>query len=724
MPYRTAKPGRSRRRPFFFLLLTVLAGAGTCPHALSENLRWRTPGAKLRARVVNRDEGRFCRVELPARLPDGRPVAQVMAVSGASRIPHRIAWRDDKSLDVWLDLAAGDDRHGIHLYGIPGDSPVAPAASIFSAERPVSVSVWRQRGLDRASTWDMMLWAREQFGDPVISFNLPVFADVDGSSGDHTWLRRQGANPFHLFRLAAAMRVEEPRSGRFAVQSSKPTVVRLDGSMGADWTGGERHGDWHLGDPVRFNPGLRTIEVFQSGHNISLRLGIWWEGDDQPTIIENRHLLPDLAPAETIIEHVDQLLHPYMHIGYLNPYKFSSRATVFHPIELTDRSRSALGEVRQVQWGQAGEVWGRGKVLRHILPDSSPPYVESRVTDSLGFSRCHTGAVSFAALPAREFLVGAEWSNLPAMAWPDDRIMPVLRVQTTAPDDMPLEVEFYLTTTFGKTRHWREKANRSQGVGLVTVPEIAIADLASLSATIRHARVEIKRLDVQCVHPPFRRLPDKVSGNAIIGPDGSQWILSPRRRPRKQQPVLPVVSGRRLLWIEEPWPSPDPVAAEAARNDIIHRLEPMLEAESLEIFCLDGDGKDTDGVYELIRPLPDLSRFAGRHVAVLAIAEAAAIRKVPVEQFERKLGAVIGLLQEVVGLELVPATPLPFGDPEQSRPYAMAVHRVADAYGLPVLDRFTFVLTHPGDQPLLSGHQVTQYGIQRMTPWIAGRFSR
>lgn len=699
-------------------------GAGLVSLSAGET-PWRLADADLRLVATVSGPGRYARFVLPAVSTSGRPVADVRAwVDDAAR-DTRILWRDADRLDVWVDLGDSPAPSRVTIYGLPGEVPAATDTAWFEDAEPVQGTVWRLSGQDPAANWDMMQWAWRRAGRRATRFRLPAFMNVDGSRDEPpSWMpeRHRGTLQF-LARLQAAFRQLEARRGRFCVQSTRPTVVRLDGQPVAAWPPETLRAGWSLGEAVTVASGIRMLDVFQGCESaIDLTLAIWWDGDEAPTPLGTDQLVRGQEPVRGHLEPIDRLLFPLARAASRRTYRFAGNGTVFRPWDFQDATRSRLGKVASVRWEADPEGRGHGATYRHVFTNAGPHVMTLQVTDSLGFRGSDTLDVTCVLPPEREYLLAAEWHGLPAAAWLEDRVRPRLWVRTTAPDELVLTARFRLTADTGEQKVWTEPLTLSQGDGWLDLPEMRVADWRALRADVMHAGVRVAGIEAACIRPPFALLPDGLDGDALLKGD-TQWVMAPRRSAAAPASAWPCIRARRLVWIEDSPIDENPVAVVLARQAFIAVLKARLAPMSLRVEPLEHNDVDFAGAAG-IRALPHLRRFAEADVAVLALGESAARAQIPPDRFERQLAVVTGLMLEALGLDLVLATPLPAGEAERLRPYAEAVHGVADAYGLPVLDRYTVVTAGLQTAADTGDFRRSASSMKKLADWAADRFER
>ena len=131
----------------------------------------------------------------------------------------------------------------------------------------------------------------------------------------------------------------------------------------------------------------------------------------------------------------------------------------------------------------------------------------------------------------------------------------------------------------------------------------------------------------------------------------------------------------------------------------------------VERLCYEALNTDVEGSLRTLAPLGGLAFVRRGDLVVVSLGLEAYVDREPVPAFERRVAALCGLLREAVGADVVLVTPPPFAEDRAAiRPYAEAVLRVADAYGLVVADVYSAFGGHVRSEQLYDGLRVTEEG--------------
>ncbi|MBQ6925710.1 MAG: hypothetical protein IJQ73_13810 [Kiritimatiellae bacterium] len=286
----------------------------------------------------------------------------------------------------------------------------------------------------------------------------------------------------------------------------------------------------------------------------------------------------------------------------------------------------------------------------------------------------------------------ARLAGVSAFSFAEDAVRPEIHVRSTAD-----RVEVVATLRFRSETGIAPFAVTSsvpivKGWGRLEMAEWRAADCESLDWSVRDEAGELATGAARFIHPPFDILPDGVYGDALVR-GGTNCLFVARREGSLADPGAPAPAASAILV-----DGFGGAAAEflpAALSRAFGGAAPTLERTIFLPDLVRADEAmlapaDLLAVANLVKALPEGLVLLAPEVRGVADGEDPGA-------FERRLAGVVGLLSEAAGRTVVLVTPPPEmalgGVWTGMRPYAAAIHRVADAYGLRVADVYTLART-------------------------------
>ena len=514
-----------------------------------------------------------------------------------------------------------------------------------------------------------------------------------------------------LARISSILMPPTAGAYRFAVRSSRPSFLLVDGELVA--TGGlrGRRDKWALGAPRMLSTKPVKIELLTSNlAKASLAAGWILPGsrpEANPQEIPTQSYGAVAMPATTHTEVQNQPLYANFTYTHKRPYRFRSSPIVFSSVTLAGADFNWLKSPVRYQWeinGKALET--RNRRFEQRFDTSATNLVTLSVKDSLGF----TNSVSRIVLPAqetpREYAVDAELGNLPPACYPTDIIHPVLLLNGQVEGNMPLQATWHLVGP-GLDQHERKELPRLRRQRIdVPLGRHHAADLTRIEWAITHNDTAIISGVVRFERPPFQSSPSRVVGSALFNAAGDQVVLVANQyAERYQQPPITTKQAFGRISCLDDFICPGGDGAHATAPHYPTVLARIIDgADHPEVF-FHTLPRATNMLHQAYQPLlkmvqaPRLSQ--GSDVVVLSLAHRDMRDLASPERYERYAAALTDLLSATLGFRVVWFTPPPFGGTAtKTRPYAAAIRRVADARNIPVADLYS-AGTIMGQQSLL-----------------------
>ena len=287
----------------------------------------------------------------------------------------------------------------------------------------------------------------------------------------------------------------------------------------------------------------------------------------------------------------------------------------------------------------------------------------------------------------------ARLAGVSAFSFAEDAVRPEIHVRSTAD-----RVEVVARAAFRPgAASWAVTSSVPivKGWGRLELPEWRAGECRAIDWSVRDEVGELASGAARFIHPPFDEVPDGVYGDAFVR-GGTNCLFVARRRGCLADPGAAATDASAILVDGFGGAAADFLPAALSRafggaapalaqtilpSDLVRDDEAMLAP------------RDLRAVANLAKALPEGVVLLAPEVRGVANGE-------DMGGFERRLACVVGLLTEAAGRTVVLVTPPPEmvlgGVATEMRPYAAAVHRVADAYGLRVADVYTLARTQCG----------------------------
>lgn len=723
-------------------LASLLFGAGPNAVALEDVLPWREPEAPYRAVFEPLEPFPEVYLELPAEIEGHGPVERASAWIGDRAVAFAVAEVAGGTLRAvvsGLDEPSRDAALVVYLFAGSEGVPIAPEAELPPVSRFVAATVARAAGRDAPPSWTAMrhVWMRR--GAQEKAYRLEGFAPFSGE-GEGGWFPEKRGPRNYLARLTARFRLRAPlRRFRPALRAPTRAFARIDGAPAISAPPREAGEPWAIGEPQALTAGVHEIVVYQWCHKtIDVRLGMAAGENGSVKPFEAVEWLPPNPPPEYRGERLRFPLQPDMEVARSPAYGFAGVETLFTPVRLRNKTVSWLDEEVQAEWFVDGARIGAGDDLGYVFAGEGPYRVTLRVVDPLGFRGETVRDVAFSGPPADEFQIDAGWRGLPPAAYPRDPLRPELWLAGACPEDLRFEVA--VTNLTGEAVGGngpelgdaeigvlRWSLSLQQGWGRVALRPVSAGDSRSFAWSVSHAGRLLVAGRVRFVRPPFRDAPVRAVGDALFDARG-RVVYLPRRRAAETPAVRPVLGPEGLCWIDGAM-APRHAFTTRAIETVVERLglalgmpasgPGTLDRVDWESLVAGRAGADLAGSLAALAELP----VRGRAVLISLGPEALRDGEPP-DRFERRLAVMTGLLRDALGASPVLVTPPPRPGGEALRPYAEAVHRVADAHALPVADLYSVIRGAEAPEGFVDEDGLTEAGFALAGRLIAECFTR
>lgn len=701
--------------------------------------RWEVPGARVRQVFPLPNQLRYCLVLLPSEVSPGRPLAGVRAMAGDREIPSRIVHVDGDAAAVMLNatyVAAGSP---VAVYALDGEVPVVPATEGPLDPAPLLGEVRRVVGQDYPKTWAEHQFQRRRMQEPFRTFRAVSFDHAERESNPRQWRREEWSRSGYCIELSTWVRIPETGTYRFAAKGEN-SVFLLWGAGAepmVETTSEDRRWDdegtverpWVAGREVRLEAGVYPLRLVQVSRRFAnARAGWIPPGGTEPVEIPLEWMLSgqrELPVPRS--EALDRIVQASFDASVQPGYRFRGVREVFAPVSLTASSVDWSGGELQHRWTVDGQEVGTDAVVTPVLRAGSHR-VELVSYNGTGFEGRVVREVTVPAVAVEEYRLAGSLQGVPSVCYDSDRVWPDLWVTGSLPSEIRVRGRLLLRDLDGRTQSLEEDVALDLGWGRLRGSEQPVGPLAEIAWEIEHGGVVLARQEIRFLRQPFSAIPDHVVGNELLA-GGERIVLVVRRVSREGPPNGADGLPLRIVCLDSTLAPPGWYAGgeESAFSGHLGALAAQAAgngAPSVVRLNYEALNGSVEGSLRTLAPLGGLAKVRRGDVVVASLGLEAYVDREPVGAFERRVAALCGLLLEAVGAEVVLATPPPLGDDRTAiRPYAEAVLRVADAYGLEVADLYSAFGGHARPARLYDGLRVTGEG-QMLAAGVVARALR
>ena len=726
-----------------FLAFLALFAVVLSARAETNETNWREPASAARLVFTRPHQENFCLLQAPARL-DAASVTDGRAWSDGNARPVRLVWADAANAFFLVDCRNEPEQQEVALYLLTNAVASLPEKPVAD---PLPVRFYAQRtaGQDLPATWEQLQILDTRVDRDPFYKALADFEAADGAPAG--WYRGDWQRKNHLFQLSSW--VLFPAAGRYAfsLRTEQPVWLTVDGARVLDH-GVSRHAGWITAPPLGLGAGLHQV-VARGVTRQDLQIAAEWtlkDRNDAPGVVA-------ITGGEMVrarFERRDRRLHALAVATTAPPYAFEGVTNVFVPVRLESRSVSWDGDPLACAWRLDGRELGVGRVCNPVLcVTSGAGRIELTVTDNHGHSAQDLVPVTLDGLPRMQYRVSGRLVGAPAIGYGDDIVRPEIHVRATSPDDVAFTVEAVLARVGGGSTNVAGRVEMVRSWGRLVLPADTADAFDRIDWRVMHNGVVLDRGTTVFEHAPFRSLPDALDGDTLCAGSNALMLVARRASDGELPRFEGMRPGQRLLLLDG-FLAPN----EAGDTNLTAQLDNALgggPADGLpgtggashsalsswpkgsaspasyrhvDLRVLENNGC-ANGVARL-QPLAQVASLLPADVVVVAPSFDALGQGETTAQFERRLAALAGLLCGPGHATVVLVTPPPFAilpgcegltaagiRPPDARQLAEIVCRVADAYGLPVVDLYTGFMTAGDGAPLTCDGALTAAGMEQ-----------
>ena len=717
----------NRFRGYLAALLVALAAlpAG----AQAPDPPWRHADAPLRA-VFSLSEGqRFALVELPALCLSNAPLARVAAYHGESPRPIRVAATGSNTVSLLVNgdgLPAGAE---IAVYAFTNGPAIQPDAA-FADPQPVSVTILKAGANEAPPTWEEMHFMSTRPEALRTRFLLEGLIPVSSAEeGPRKWYQGSWKRPVYVARLAGRMLVPASGDYRFAFRGRHPVYLLINGRL-VFQAGARRRSDddWAQSAPLSLPAGLADYVVLTlCDRTLPLRMGWMPPGAGEVAELPQSLLLTGAGPVAARLERLGATLHAGADYALEPSYAFHGGEPRFTPVVL--RSLHAAWEGASdvgCRWQADNTLLGESPTCRLVTTNRGLLAVDLVVSNAQGKTDTARLNVILPDTIGNEYRLATRLFGVPAIAYDDDPVHPEIHLRGTAPDSLPFDLSAWITPREGGERRYRETVTLRQGWTRLVLPVGTAHDIEAIRWEVGHAGVTVQTGALRFLRQPFASLPGDLDGDYLVVGE-TPAVLLPRRASSGQPPPFAGLRAGQQVTLLDGFLAPPGLgggdngaafdrqfladiqvfgaripglAAQAVRyrRQSVRGLRAALDARTLD----------------RLAPLARLALLQPSDIVVIAPEMIGPAAGETLDDFERRLAALAGLLRDALPAQVVLMTPPPGllpaemlppvpagGDP--MRPYAEAVLRVADALGITVADFYTMCHTREATLSVVDG---------------------
>lgn len=725
----------------FFALVAVGGSA-----LADDNLRdWRESASPARLVFVRAMQERISLLAGPSTI-DAASVVDAKAWSADIARPVRLVWSDATNAFFLVDVSGLPLQQEVFVYLLTNALPPLPDAFVCD---PLPVRFYAQRtaGQDLPTSLEQMRILDTRVDRPPFYQALSDFEARDGLPtgwycGD--WQRKN-----HLVQLSSWLLF--PSAGRyvFSLSTRQPVWLTVDDEPVLNSYDILRTGT-NTSLARELSAGLHYV-VARGVSQQNLRINVEWRMAGGATAA-GVYPVTGAAKLRARWERRDRRLYALAVATIAPSYTFASVTNVFVPVTLTSRSVSRDGAPITCAWRllQAGGgcelgVGSSCPIVLCAAPEDRN--IELTVADNHGHTAQDIVPVTLDGLPRIRYEVSGRMVGVPAIGYEEDTVHPEIHVRATSPDDIAFTVEATIERANGSRTNVAGVVKISRSWGRLVLPVGAADTFNRISWRVLHAGVVLDRGSTVFECAPFQSLPDALDGD-VLCLRTNRLMLVARRASTGQAPVFDGVRpGQRLLLLdgflvvegETNLGARLDIALGNARGrlpagsmtDTAVTTEATLPDKAasaryqrINLRAMEGDCSP-DGVARLL-PLAQAGALLPADVVVVAPSFEALGQGETLAQFERRLATLVGLLAGPGRAVVVLVTPPPFAilpgceglaavgvRPPEARQLAEMICRVADAYGLPVVDLYTRGMTAGEEAPMTRGSTLSAAGLEQ-----------
>ncbi|NLN01964.1 MAG: hypothetical protein GX174_08705 [Lentisphaerae bacterium] len=690
---------------------------------------WRHDEAPLRA-VFSLPEGRrFALVELPARpLPDA-PLTHAAAYHGDAQRPVRVAAVGSNTVSLLVNADGLPKDALIAVYALTNGPAIKPDTA-FADPQPVSVAITKAGANEAPPSWEEMLFMSTRPGALRTRFLLEGLVPVTSAEeGPRKWYQGGWKRPIYVAHVSGRMLVPADGEYRFAVRGRRPTYLLINDRLVLQAATPRKGEEWAVSDPLKLSAGLTGYTVLMLvDRTIPLNLGWIPPGAEAIAQLPQNILLTGAGPVAARIERRGATLHAGADCTVKPGYAFHGCEARFTPVIL--RSLHAAWEgARDVgcRWLEGNTLLATSPTHHLITTNHTLLAVDLVVSNAQGQTDTARLNVSLPETTGHEYRLATRLFGVPAIAYDDDPVHPEIHLRGTVPDTMPFDLHAWITPREGPEKHYHETVRLHRTWTRLVLPSGTAHDIAAIRWAVIHTGVTLHTGALDFLRQPFAALPGDLDGDYLVV-DGTPAVLLPRRASSGQPPPFAGLRAGQQVTLLDGFLTPPGLGstdngadfdrAFLADLQIFGARIPSMADRSIRYRRQSFGGLranlDTRAL-DRLAPLSQLTLLQPSDIVVIAPEIIGPADGETLDDFERRLAALAGLIRDALPAQVVLMTPPPgllpqetLQHPAQSngdpmRPYAEAVLRVADAMGITVADFYTMCHTREATLAVADG---------------------
>jgi len=617
------------------------------------------------------------------------PAVDPVAADGSS-LPFRILRADAGNTHLLVGLSNQAAMRRVVFY-FGGTAAVRRATAPVVDPTPIQATVYPLTGKGIPNAWEKMQYLHSLSPRPRKLLRLsPTNATPVISP------RGAKAKPAERWIVRTRSAVAFPTTGvyRLAVQTPFSAYVFLDGEPVAQRDDPHVAPGSRSGPPVHVEAGTHLLETYAaSGPRLDLRLRWLLPGTTRAVPIPAAAFVSATWLDDFRLEQINKPIQPDFRYKPARAYVFRSHPEVFVPVQFQNTTHHWLSGARQALWRFGDGADSIAAQPLHVYTAAARHRPELVIRDTHGFVASVRQTVDVRPAVAAQFAAAFHLVEVPAVAYPQDKIMAAVTAFGTAPakhNAFNVEITFH-PAEGPPTHHFREIKVSKKGTR-VPLPVRRAGDLSRIEWRVLHQNVAFAGGTTLFLRPPFDPLPARAVGDRLLDADGRQLVLVPHQGAGhiRQAPLATRAAPQRIAWIDDCLlPPGSRVGAQSCDRVLAQQLGVARHVVTLKRLSVEQGSSPSAGplgkfvgVRELVGPDTDL--------VVLSIGLTDMLEMRDIARIERHAAAMTDLIATSIKLPVVWLTPPPFPSGLESvRPCAAAVRRVADARAMPVADLYT-----------------------------------